>query len=43
MLYRVEVAVCSEINTKPINTAWAEFQFLSFKPVGAQNQRALKG
>jgi len=27
-----------EINTKHINTVWAECQFLSFKPVGARNQ-----
>ena len=37
MLYGAEVAVCSEINTKHINTVWAEFQLLSFKPVGARN------
>jgi hypothetical protein len=42
MLYGVEVAVCSEINTKQINAEWAERQFLSFKPVGAWNQWALK-
>jgi len=24
MLYEAEVAVCSEINTKHINTVWAE-------------------
>ena len=29
MLYGVEVAVCSEINTKHINKVWAEYQFLS--------------
>jgi hypothetical protein len=38
MLYETGVAVCSEINTKQINTVWAEYQFLSFKPVGARNQ-----
>jgi len=38
MLYGAEVVVCSEINTKQINTVWAEYQFLSFKPVGARNQ-----
>jgi hypothetical protein len=38
MLYGAEVAVFSEKNTKPINTVWAEFQFLSFKPVGARNE-----
>jgi hypothetical protein len=35
MLYGAEFAVCSEINTKYINTMWAEYQFLSFKTVGA--------
>jgi len=30
MLYGAEVAVCSEINTKHINTLWAEYQFLDF-------------
>ena len=24
MLYGAQVAVCSQINTKPINTVWAE-------------------
>jgi len=38
MLYVVEVAVWFEINTKHINTVWAEYQFLSFKPVGSRNQ-----
>jgi hypothetical protein len=39
-LYGVEVAVCSQINTKHINTVCAEYQFLIFNPAGA---RALKG
>jgi len=26
------------INTKHLNTVWAEYQFLSFKPVGACKQ-----
>jgi hypothetical protein len=43
MLYGADVAVCSEINTKEINTVWAEYQFLSFKPVGSHNQQDLKG
>ena len=43
MLYGEEIAVCSEINTKHINTLWAEYQFLNFKPVGVRNQQALKG
>jgi len=39
MLYGTEVAVFfTEIVTKPINTVWAEFQFLSFKPVGARKK-----
>jgi hypothetical protein len=38
MLYEAEVAVCSEINTKQINTLWAECQLISFKPVGAHSQ-----
>ena len=38
MLYGVEIAVCSEINTKQINIVWADCQFLSFKPVGARSQ-----
>jgi len=38
MLYGTEGVVCSEINTKEINTVWAECQFLSFKPVGAHTQ-----
>jgi hypothetical protein len=41
MLYGAEVAVYSEINTKHINTVWAERQFLSFKPVIARNQKVL--
>jgi hypothetical protein len=41
MLHGAEIAV--QINTKQINTVWAECQFLSFKPVGAHNQEALKG
>jgi len=28
MLYGEEVAVCSEMNTKHINTVWAEFKIL---------------
>jgi hypothetical protein len=38
MLYGVEVAVCSQINTKHINTLFAECQFLIFKPLDARNQ-----
>jgi hypothetical protein len=29
MLYGAQVTVCSEINTKQINTVWADCQFLS--------------
>jgi hypothetical protein len=42
MLYKAEVAVCSEVNTKHINTVWVECQFLSFKPVGATQPVGLK-
>jgi NADH:ubiquinone oxidoreductase subunit E len=38
MLYGAEVAVCSEIATKHMNTVWTQYQFFSFKPVGARNQ-----
>ena len=43
MLYGAEVALCSEVNAEQSNTSWAECQFLSFRPVDAYNQRALKG
>jgi hypothetical protein len=43
MLYGAEVAVCSETNTKQINTVWTECQFLSFKLVGARENWALNG
>jgi hypothetical protein len=42
MLYGAEVAVCSEINTKYINTMWAEYTILNVKPAGACNKKALK-
>ena len=42
MVYGAEVAVCSEINIKQINTVWAECQFFSDKPIGPHNQKALK-
>jgi hypothetical protein len=38
-----KIAVCSEKNTKHINTGGEIFQFLSFKPAGAHNQYVLKG
>jgi hypothetical protein len=42
MLYGAQVLVFSQINTKHTNAVWAEWQFLSFKPIGANNQKALK-
>jgi len=30
-----QVAICSEINTKQINTVWVDIQLLNVKPVGA--------
>jgi hypothetical protein len=38
MLHGAEVVIYSEINTKHINTVWAEYKFLSFKSVGVGNQ-----
>jgi hypothetical protein len=44
MLYRAKVAVCCEINTKHLNTVWAERSFFNVEPVDASsNQQALKG
>jgi hypothetical protein len=44
MLYGENVAICSEINTQHINTAWQSVKFLNAKPVGAsRTQQALKG
>jgi hypothetical protein len=37
-MFYAEVVVCSEVTTKQMKTMWAEYQFLSFKPVGARNQ-----
>ena len=31
MLWGVEVVVCSEINTKHINTVWAEYRTVDVK------------
>jgi hypothetical protein len=43
MLYGAKVAICSEINTKHINTVWQNVNFLNAKPVGAsRNQQAQK-
>jgi len=38
MLHGTEFVVCFEIDTKQINTLWAECQFVSVKPVGARTQ-----
>jgi len=35
MLYGAKVAICSEINTKHVNTVWQNVKFLNAKPVGA--------
>jgi len=44
MLYGAGVAVCSEINTKHINTVYQNVKLWIIKPVGAtRNQQALKG
>ena len=42
MLCGAKVAVCSEINTKHINTVCQSVQILNIKPVGARNQQSLK-
>ena len=43
MLYRTKVAVCSEIDTKQINTVWQNVKPLKVKPVGASpNQHSFK-
>ena len=39
MLNGAQVAVCSEINTKQINTLWQNVQFLNVKPVGASRDQ----
>jgi len=33
MLYGAKVAICSEINTKHINTVWQNVTFWNVKPV----------
>jgi len=39
-----QVGVCSQINTKHINTVWHNVQLLNVKPVGAaRDQQALIG
>jgi hypothetical protein len=44
MLYGAGVVVCSEINTKHINTVWQNVKLLIVKLAGAsRNQQALKG
>ena len=42
MLYGAKYPVYSEVNTKHTNTEGEICQFLSFRPVGALNQQALK-
>jgi len=38
-----QVAVCSQINTKHINTVWAELTVVECETVGtSRNQRAIK-
>ena len=37
MLYRAKVAVCSEINTRRINTVWAEYTIFDSKPFHASS------
>jgi len=39
MLHRAKVAVGSEINTKHINTVWAECTILNVKPFGSSNKQ----
>jgi hypothetical protein len=44
MLYEAQFAICSETNTKPINTVWQIAEFLNSKSFGASHiQKALKG
>jgi len=39
MLQVTQVIVCSQTNTKHINTVWAECQYLNVKPVGASRNQ----
>jgi hypothetical protein len=39
MLYGKKVAICSEMNTKHINTVWQNVKFLNAKPVGASRNQ----
>jgi hypothetical protein len=34
MVYGANVAICSEVNAKHINTVWQNVKFLIVKPVG---------
>jgi hypothetical protein len=44
VLYGAKVAICSEINTKHMNTVWQNVTFLNVKPVRAPGtQQALEG
>jgi hypothetical protein len=43
MLCGAKVVVCSDINTKHIDTVWQNVKFFNAKPVGAsRTQQALK-
>jgi len=39
MLCGAKVVICSEINTKHINTMWQYVKFLNVKPVGASRNQ----
>ena len=39
MLYVAQVAVCSQINTKHINTVWAERTVVEYYTVGASRNQ----
>jgi hypothetical protein len=38
MLYRANIAVSSEINTRHTNTVWQNVKFLNVKPVGTSQR-----
>ena len=39
MLYGAKVAICSQINTKHINTVWAERTIVECETVGASRDQ----
>ena len=39
MSYAAQVAICSEINTKHINTVWQNVKFWNAKPVFASRNQ----